>query len=247
MKTTQLSLVALILALMCAGCGDKSKAEEARTVSEEEPAMSSDAFWALIDEVHEKTQYDMKAKEALLTKRLQSLSAERLRGYGYHWDAAMKEAYDWRLWAAAYVIHGGCSDDGFSDFRSTVIMLGRKTFREAMRDPDTLLSAAKATRGDLRHENFGFPVTTVWQEKTGEDFLPSAFPIPLGTEPTGESWRKKTCRAWFRLSGSSTAGRRHEARRLLMHCRRYRSSVVRARGGTTQSRTSACRRPTHRG
>lgn len=190
MRRAKLAMLLCMALSLGTSCGDEERSEETKPVANLDLAMSADEFWTLIDEVHDEAQYDMEKKDALLTKRLQSLSTERLRGYGHHWDAAMKEAYDWRLWAAAYVIHGGCSDDGFSDFRSTIIMLGREAFREAMRDPDTLLPAAKAANGDLRHENFGYPVDTVWQEKTGENFMPRAFPIPVGTQPTGEDWEE---------------------------------------------------------
>ena len=185
-----LTMLACALLMVVASCGDEDGTQGDTPEPEQGPAMSASEFWSLIQEVHSEVPYDWEKKEALLTQRLQGLSTERLRGYGHHWDAAMKEAYDWRLWAAAYVIHGGCSDDGFSDFRSTIIMLGEETFRRAMRDPDSLLAAAKAAKGDLRHENFGYPVNSVWREKTGEDFMPPAFPIPSGTEPSGESWEE---------------------------------------------------------
>jgi hypothetical protein len=32
--------------------------------------------------------------------------------------------YRWDVWAAAYLIGGGCSDDSFTDFRAGVIALG---------------------------------------------------------------------------------------------------------------------------
>ncbi|GLU48295.1 DUF4240 domain-containing protein [Nocardiopsis ansamitocini] len=39
---------------------------------------------------------------------------------------------------AAYLIEGGCGDDGFMDFRDGLILLGRDTFTKAVADPDTL-------------------------------------------------------------------------------------------------------------
>ena len=190
MRYATLAMQVCAVLLVAASCGDQDGSKENPPVPDKEPAMSAAEFWSLVEEIHSEAPYDWEKKEALLTKRLQGLSTERLRGYGHHWDAAMKEAYDWGLWAAAYVIHGGCSDDSFSDFRSTIIMLGQETFRRALRDPDSLLSAAKAAKGDLSHENFGYPVNRVWEEKTGEDFMPTDFPLPFGTEPTGENWEE---------------------------------------------------------
>lgn len=52
--------------------------------------------------------------------------------------AAMRRAYDRRLWSAAYLIHRGCGDDAFWDFRAGLIALGRDVFTAALADPDTL-------------------------------------------------------------------------------------------------------------
>ncbi|MFC9245678.1 DUF4240 domain-containing protein [Streptomyces sp. NPDC057136] len=42
------------------------------------------------------------------------------------------------LWAAAYVINGGCSDDGFDYFRGWLIAQGREVFERTAADPDAL-------------------------------------------------------------------------------------------------------------
>ncbi len=42
------------------------------------------------------------------------------------------------LWAAAFIINAGCSDDGFMDFRDWLISQGRQVYQKAMNDPETL-------------------------------------------------------------------------------------------------------------
>jgi hypothetical protein len=42
------------------------------------------------------------------------------------------------LWAAAYVINGGCSNDGFEYFRGWLIVQGREVFEHVVADPGTL-------------------------------------------------------------------------------------------------------------
>lgn len=53
-------------------------------------------------------------------------------------SALMADSYRSSLWAAAYVINGGCSDDGFDYFRGWLILQGRETFGQAVADPDSL-------------------------------------------------------------------------------------------------------------
>src|SRR5262249_4867117 len=46
------------------------------------------------------------------------------------------------LWAAAYLVNGGCSDDGFEYFRGWLIMQGRAVYERVVADPDALADLA---------------------------------------------------------------------------------------------------------
>jgi hypothetical protein len=50
----------------------------------------------------------------------------------------MADSYWNPLWAAAYVINGGCSDDGFDYFRGWLIVQGHEVYKCVVADPDTL-------------------------------------------------------------------------------------------------------------
>jgi hypothetical protein len=47
-------------------------------------------------------------------------------------------AFTWPLWAAASLIEGGCSNDGFADFRDGLILQGRTAFERALTNADSL-------------------------------------------------------------------------------------------------------------
>ncbi len=55
------------------------------------------------------------------------------------WDL-LAQSYRNPLWAAAYVINGGCSDDGFDYFRGWLITQGRAVYEAAIASPDSLAS-----------------------------------------------------------------------------------------------------------
>lgn len=55
------------------------------------------------------------------------------------WDL-MADSYRHPLWAAAYLINGGCSDDGFDYFRGWLLTQGAEVHRAAVADPDSLAS-----------------------------------------------------------------------------------------------------------
>lgn len=46
------------------------------------------------------------------------------------------EAYRWDLWAVAYVMNGGCSDDGFDCFLGWLVGQGRERFSASLRYPE---------------------------------------------------------------------------------------------------------------
>ncbi|MFD8951587.1 DUF4240 domain-containing protein [Streptomyces xanthophaeus] len=60
------------------------------------------------------------------------VAAEQVR-----WDL-MVDSCSNPLWAAAYLAHGGCSDDGFDYFRGWLIAQGCDVFERVAADPDAL-------------------------------------------------------------------------------------------------------------
>jgi hypothetical protein len=80
----------------------------------------------------------MEEKCELLETRLRKLPLQEVLSFHAHFTECLDRAYSWSMWAAAYIIGGGCSDDSFWDFRSTVISMGREIYEDALRDPETL-------------------------------------------------------------------------------------------------------------
>ncbi len=61
----------------------------------------------------------------------------------------------WDVWAAAYLIAGGCSDDSFTDFRAGLIAQGRDWYQKAAASPDSL--AGHPAVADAAHRPWGEP------------------------------------------------------------------------------------------
>jgi hypothetical protein len=53
------------------------------------------------------------------------------------WDV-LALSYRNPLWAAAYLMNGGCSDDGFDYFRGWLLTQGAEVYQAAIESPDTL-------------------------------------------------------------------------------------------------------------
>jgi hypothetical protein len=105
----------------------------------------------------------------------------------------MNRAYSRSLWAAAFVIgDGGCGDDGFMDFRSTLISMGRTAFERALDDPETLVDVVPPG-GNLRHEGFQAVALHVAARLSRDGELDRARGSHNFLEPpSGEDWDEFT-------------------------------------------------------
>ena len=137
-------------------------------------------FWQLIDETRSD---DLEEHAERLTARVAALGAEEAVAFDQLWQERHVAAYRWDLWAAAYEIHGGCSDDCFSDFRSYVISLGRGIYESALRDPDSLADVDIDPDGDWE------AVAYIGQralDELGIEGPPYAVTEP--PDPVGDEW-----------------------------------------------------------
>jgi hypothetical protein len=151
--------------------------------------MNNDEFWQIIDSVNAKSGGDMGRKCELLKDRLKGLTEPDLKDFINHFETADAGPYTWSLWGAAYVMHGGCSDDSFSDFRATLISLGSKTYKAALSNPETLADIDFQDEDDICYEGFQYVKNDVAEDMLGE--IPK-IGTPFPDEPAGEEWVEDT-------------------------------------------------------
>jgi hypothetical protein len=147
--------------------------------------MTLDDFWNIIAKVQKASGGDFEKKCEFLDTELRRLPLPEVLSFDAHFTECLDRAYTWELWAAAYIMGGGCSDDGFWDFRSTLISMGRETFERALADPETLVDVA--IEGDhWQCEGFQYVPTTVERDLSGGQDFPRSRPHPK--DPSGQSW-----------------------------------------------------------
>ncbi|MEU4215390.1 DUF4240 domain-containing protein [Actinoplanes sp. NPDC026623] len=100
--------------------------------------MRTDDFWTVIDRAtaDRPGSPDEVAKRAIAD--LAARDPAEIVAWGLHLDKVMAASGKEDLWAAAYLINGGCSDDGFDNFRGWLIANGREVVARAVREPDSL-------------------------------------------------------------------------------------------------------------
>jgi hypothetical protein len=53
---------------------------------------------------------------------------DEIRRFDYELETATPQVYGWPLWGPAYIMNGGCSDDGFDYFLGWLVGQGREVF-----------------------------------------------------------------------------------------------------------------------
>jgi len=105
-----------------------------------------------------------------LAADLRELEIDEIRAFDAAVAAQRERADTAALSDAAFAPGGGCGDDGFTDFRSWLISMGREAFERALRDPDSLGSVAfgPGLEEDCFFEEYAYVATRVYEEKTGQ-------------------------------------------------------------------------------
>ncbi len=147
--------------------------------------MTLDQFWNIVEKVHRAADGDMDRKCELLHAELRQLPLDEVRSFHAHFNECEDRAYSWELWAAAYIIGGGCSDDAFSDFRSTLISMGRQTYERALADPQSLADMDYDAE-TAQYEGYQYAPITVEKDLGGGRPFPRSRPHPV--EPSGKPW-----------------------------------------------------------
>jgi Protein of unknown function (DUF4240) len=148
-------------------------------------------FWKIIDDSRKQAGGDLDKQVGMLRARLEQSEPEEIVQFGKLFQEYWVRAYTWDLWAAAYIIGGGCSDDGFLDFRGWLISKGEKVFENALKDPESLVEVVNDEE-DCQYEGFQYVASQAWENKTGKgmgDFPNHGLKHP--SKPAGERWSEE--------------------------------------------------------
>lgn len=154
--------------------------------------MTTDQFWKFIDAAREEDA-DPESVAASVKATLEGLNAEEVLGFEQEMTKRHVESYRWDLWAVAYIVNGGCSDDGFDYFRGWLIAKGRHYFEAALADPVRAADDAELEANECADMLSVAPA--VYKSKTGN--YPQRSDIPLPTEPAGKKWKEEDLRSLY--------------------------------------------------
>ncbi len=155
-------------------------------------AMSLDRFWQLIETAGrgggDGRGGDNFRVAAALQSALAKLRREEILGFQLRLNERMAESYRWDLWAVAYIVNGGASDDGFVYFCGWLISQGRTYYEAALENP---VRAADRAGKHQQNENeqLLYVAMQAYQAKAGK-MMPQ-LPFHISGEPTGKRWSEE--------------------------------------------------------
>jgi hypothetical protein len=158
--------------------------------------MDREQFWALIEAAKTASGGDCRSQAAQLVAALRQRSVDEVLAWDRIHGELMAESYGWDLWGAAYLINGGCSDDGFDYFRGWLLGQGLAIWRGALADPDSLADhpEIRAHRPDqewyvyLQCEDIlGVPYRA-YEALTGQEFTVEVAGMRPWPPPLGQDW-----------------------------------------------------------
>ena len=154
-------------------------------VQNSDKLMDENQFWKIIATSKINTEGNYEKQQAELNKELTKLTAIEILEFDNKFRTLRGQAYRWELWAGAYIMNGGCSDDCFSDFRGWLIGQGKVVYENAMRDVETLVEL-NHNRDNDDWEGLSYVPRAVYLKKTGGNEIPNG--IQENIEITGEEW-----------------------------------------------------------
>ncbi|MGB0431596.1 MAG: DUF4240 domain-containing protein [Bacteroidia bacterium] len=147
--------------------------------------MNEATFWKIIKITKDKSNDNYEKQQNELAIELSKLTPDDLILFGNRFRYFRGQANTWELWGSIYIIHGGCGDDSFNDFREWVIGQGKDFFYKTIKNPETLIEVDTEKIENVEWEGLGYVADSVFENKTGQDM---PYPFQENHVTTGKEW-----------------------------------------------------------
>lgn len=195
------------------GLRKASKALRQRKPTGECPSdreLSEHEFWTEIQLVRRASGKTLRGLIQTFNQRLKQMTPVTRGSFQRRFFECLKRACTWDLWAAAYIMNGGCSDDGFEYFRAWLIAQGRTVFERALKNPESLATAklSYGKPGTFECEELLSAVEDGYEPGAGHALR---LPTSGSRRPLGKRWQESELPArWPRLWRKFAAAGRAE-------------------------------------
>lgn len=132
-------------------------------------AKGDDRWWDLIERAGEDAEDPDEQTELLHDLLVDELSADEILNFDTFVHEKLRDAYRNDLWEVAYLMNGGCSDDGFDYFCGWLVGKGKEHYEAALKKPEDAAKGVNPDDEPFENEGFWYVAANAWQEKAGKD------------------------------------------------------------------------------
>lgn len=137
-----------------------------------ESTMTDHLFWEIIKIAKQKGE-DADEQIEWLINHLSKKPVKEIVMFDYYFNQNYMKSYTSALWATAYIIMGGASDDSFDYFRAWLLYQGKDTYETVIHDPEKIIPHLKVLEDDEdvpQLEDLLSVASIAYEEKTGLDY-----------------------------------------------------------------------------
>jgi hypothetical protein len=151
--------------------------------------MDEEIFWKIIQTTKDNSTGDFEQQQDELVKLLRKVTPDEVILFGNRFRYFRGQANTWELWGAIYIIHGGCGDDSFNDFREWIIGQGKDFYYKTTNNPESLVDIETEKINEIDWEGLGYVYSTVFKELTGHEM---EYTYRENHETTGQEWDEES-------------------------------------------------------
>ena len=142
------------------------------------------SFWKIVEKAKAMSGDDWESRPDSLKDVLLLFNPEDIIQFDKEYRQKLYSAYKWDLWGAAYIINGGCSDDGFDYFCDFLISEGQIVFDNAIENPDSLVEIDNAEEVEL--EEYRYSISKAYEKLTDSEM--PVYDAEFPDNPVGQEW-----------------------------------------------------------
>jgi hypothetical protein len=125
-------------------------------------------WWDLIERSRKEVSDRDEQADRLVALMTAELSADDIVVFDKFLQERVRDAFRSDLWGIAYIMNGGCSDDGFDYFLGWLICKGKKHYEAALANPEAAAKGVSPEDEPFENEVVYWGPSRAWAAKTGK-------------------------------------------------------------------------------
>jgi len=130
-------------------------------------ATDDERWWDFVDRARQEAG-EPQARAALLVDWLSRLDVDQIVAFDRFFLERVNEAYRTELWEVAYIMNGGCSDDGFDYFLGWLVSEGKQRYLAALADPRAAADGVEPDEEPFECEEMWGAASHAFAARTGQ-------------------------------------------------------------------------------